>query len=110
MDILDHPHAPALPAAAEPPPAAPAARPAPLPPRRGAGSRGGGPRRGGGRGGGGTAPRPGLWCAPPPPPDRPSPDPRLYLDQDWAADAARRAKTYVPEDVAFQEKWRIALG
>ena len=34
---------------------------------------------------------------------------RLYLDKDWAADAARRAKTYVPQAVAFQEKWRIAL-
>jgi SRSO17 transposase len=36
-------------------------------------------------------------------------DARLYLDKDWADDAARRAKTYVPEGVAFQEKWRIAL-
>jgi SRSO17 transposase len=37
-------------------------------------------------------------------------DARLYLDQDWAADAQRRAKTAVPTDVAFAEKWRIGLG
>src|ERR1043166_4722703 len=36
-------------------------------------------------------------------------DARLYLDRDWAADAPRRAKTYVPRDVAFAEKWRIGL-
>jgi SRSO17 transposase len=33
----------------------------------------------------------------------------LYLDQDWAADAKRRAATFVPEAVAFAEKWRIGL-
>src|SRR5262249_61313456 len=36
-------------------------------------------------------------------------DARLYLDKDWAADAKRRVKTYVPTDVAFAEKWRIGL-
>jgi SRSO17 transposase len=34
---------------------------------------------------------------------------RLYLTQDWAADPARRAQTYVPADVTFREKWRIGL-
>jgi SRSO17 transposase len=36
-------------------------------------------------------------------------DARLYLDQGWAADAKRRAKTYVPAGVPFREKWRIGL-
>jgi SRSO17 transposase len=36
-------------------------------------------------------------------------DARLYLDDDWAADTTRRAKTYVPDEVTFQEKWRIGL-
>jgi SRSO17 transposase len=36
-------------------------------------------------------------------------DARLYLPEDWAADPKRRAKTYVPDDVAFQETWRIGL-
>jgi SRSO17 transposase len=36
-------------------------------------------------------------------------DARLYLDEDWAADAARRAKTFVPQGVTFQEKWRLGL-
>jgi SRSO17 transposase len=36
-------------------------------------------------------------------------DARLYLDKDWAADAARRARTYVPADVAFAERWRLGL-
>jgi SRSO17 transposase len=35
---------------------------------------------------------------------------RLYLPTDWAADADRRAKAHVPEDVVFQEGWRLALG
>jgi SRSO17 transposase len=34
---------------------------------------------------------------------------RLYLTQDWAADATRREATHVPQAVAFQEKWRIGL-
>jgi SRSO17 transposase len=34
---------------------------------------------------------------------------RLFLPEDWAADAARRAATGVPEAVAYRPKWRIAL-
>lgn len=34
---------------------------------------------------------------------------RLYLPQEWAADADRRARVGVPETVRFQEKWRMAL-
>jgi SRSO17 transposase len=36
-------------------------------------------------------------------------DARLYLPQDWAADARRRLQTYVPADITFQEKWRLGL-
>jgi SRSO17 transposase len=36
-------------------------------------------------------------------------DRRLYLPEDWAADAARRQKCHVPSKIKFQEKWRIAL-
>jgi SRSO17 transposase len=36
-------------------------------------------------------------------------DARLYLPADWAADRDRRAKTYVPGDVTFAEKWRLGL-
>jgi SRSO17 transposase len=36
-------------------------------------------------------------------------DRRLYLPEGWADDPDRRAKTHVPEDVAFQESWRIAV-
>jgi SRSO17 transposase len=36
-------------------------------------------------------------------------DRRLYLPQDWAADRKRRAKCHVPEDITFQEPWRIGL-
>lgn len=35
---------------------------------------------------------------------------RLYLPESWASDPVRRLKTGVPEDIAFAEKWRIALA
>ena len=34
----------------------------------------------------------------------------LYVPQDWATDAPRRAKAGIPETVRFREKWRIALA
>lgn len=36
-------------------------------------------------------------------------DRRLYLPKEWADDGARREKCHVPEEVKFQETWRIAL-
>jgi SRSO17 transposase len=37
-------------------------------------------------------------------------DHQLYLPQDWAEAPERRAKTYVPKEVTFQEKWRLGLN
>jgi SRSO17 transposase len=37
-------------------------------------------------------------------------DRRLYLPQEWAADAKRRKKCHVPKEVVFQEKWQIGLA
>jgi SRSO17 transposase len=34
---------------------------------------------------------------------------RLYVPKIWAQDQERRARVGMPEDVEFQEKWRIAL-
>jgi SRSO17 transposase len=34
---------------------------------------------------------------------------RLFLPEDWCADAARRAATGVPETIAYRPKWRVAL-
>ena len=36
-------------------------------------------------------------------------DRQLYLPAEWTNDKARLDKCHVPEDVKFQEKWRIAL-
>jgi SRSO17 transposase len=36
-------------------------------------------------------------------------DCRLFLPEERAADAPHRTKTYVPPEIAFQEKWRIGL-
>jgi SRSO17 transposase len=36
-------------------------------------------------------------------------DARLYLPQERADDAEHRAKTYVPQEVTFQEGWRLGL-
>ena len=36
-------------------------------------------------------------------------DRRLYLPREWADDEDRREKCHVPEEVEFQEIWRIAL-
>lgn len=36
-------------------------------------------------------------------------DRQLYLPEDWAEDAERRELCHVPEDVIFQENWKIGL-
>jgi len=36
-------------------------------------------------------------------------DRQLYLPEDWAQDSKRRQKCHVPEEVVFQEKWRIGM-
>jgi len=35
-------------------------------------------------------------------------DYRLYLDEDWAKDKARREKCHVPKDVVFRRSWELA--
>jgi SRSO17 transposase len=35
---------------------------------------------------------------------------RLYLSEEWAGDETRRKKAGIPDEVAFNEKWRIALA
>src|SRR4051812_31440117 len=37
-------------------------------------------------------------------------DRQLYLPEDWAADAERREKGPVPQDVTLPEAWRVARG
>ncbi len=37
-------------------------------------------------------------------------DRRLYLPKLWAADAERREQCHVPQEVKFQEAWRIAVA
>ena len=37
-------------------------------------------------------------------------DRRLYLPREWAEDPKRRQATHVPEEVTFQESWRIGLA
>jgi SRSO17 transposase len=37
-------------------------------------------------------------------------DRQLYLPREWAEDPQRRQATHVPEEVTFQESWRIGLG
>jgi SRSO17 transposase len=37
-------------------------------------------------------------------------DARLYLPEERAADRGHRAQTYVPKEIVYQEKWRLALA
>jgi SRSO17 transposase len=34
---------------------------------------------------------------------------RLYMPESWASDAKRRKKAYVPSEVVYRPKWKIAL-
>lgn len=34
---------------------------------------------------------------------------RLFVNEEWAADAVRRRKTGIPDEVGHREKWRLAL-
>ncbi|MCT9094374.1 IS701 family transposase [Streptomyces sp. ASQP_92] len=34
---------------------------------------------------------------------------RLFVPQEWAADAVRRRRTGIPEEIGHREKWRLAL-
>jgi SRSO17 transposase len=36
-------------------------------------------------------------------------DRQLYLPEEWSDDRTRRRQTHVPDDVRFQERWRIGL-
>lgn len=36
-------------------------------------------------------------------------DRQLYLPEEWANDPKRRKQCHVPQEIGFQEKWRIAL-
>ena len=36
-------------------------------------------------------------------------DQDLYLPTEWVEDPKRREQCHVPDDVTFQEKWRLAL-
>src|SRR5262249_48797489 len=80
--------------------------PQPLPPE-GDGGRGGG-RAGGGRGRADNC-EVGVFRAYAAGGSSPPLARRLSLPEDWAGDEARREKCHVPLEIAFREKWQIAL-